>query len=227
MKLKNAPIVEAVVDLDCDMPPGFDLGAAEKATRDSFQAQYPKFRSLFLEQHRIEAKGDQPSMHSANRAIQALQFFQDDGKQLVQVRAQGFSFNRLAPYTNLGDYLPEIKRAWHLFAGLTSPLQIRVVRLRYINRILLPLTKGQLKLEDYVKMSPQLADDKLTLTGFLDQYAAVEAGTGHEVNVVVTSQPPEAEQVAIIFDNYVTSATRTEPQNWTWIVGKIETLKNK
>ena len=78
---------------------------------------------------------------SVRRGIQALQFLHADEKQLVQVRAQGFSFNRLAPYTSLDDYLPEIERTWHLFVGLASPVQIRVVQLRYINRI--PCRRGR------------------------------------------------------------------------------------
>ena len=121
----------------------------------------------------------------------------------MQVRAQGYSFNRLAPYTSMDDYLPEIERTWNLFLKLMSPVQLRVVRLRYINRILLPLTNGQVELEQYLKMNLRPADDKLTMTGFLNQYAAVEKETGHEVNVVVTSQPPENDRLPIIFDNCV------------------------
>ena len=72
-----------------------------------------------------------------------------------------------------------------------SPVQVRVIRLRYINRILVPLKNGQVDLRRYLRGSPRSADGKLMLTGFLNQYAAVEKDTGHEVNVVVTSQPPE------------------------------------
>lgn len=90
------------------------------------------------------------------RAIQALQFLQDDEKQLVQVRAQGFSFNRLASYTTLDDYLAEIQSVWELFTGLASPVQIRTIRLRYINRILLPLTNGSVELEDYFEIGSSL-----------------------------------------------------------------------
>jgi uncharacterized protein (TIGR04255 family) len=103
--LAKAPILEAVLDMDCDMSPGFNLAAMEERGRQAFRSQYPKFRNQFLEHHRIEAKVDEPAKHIAMRAIQALQFLHDNEKQLVQVRAQGFSFNRLAPYTSLDDYL--------------------------------------------------------------------------------------------------------------------------
>ena len=83
----------------------------------------------------------------------------------------------MAPYTSMDDYLPEIERTWNLFLKLMSPVQLRVVRLRYINRILLPLTNGQVELEQYLKMNLRPGDDKLMMTGFLNQYAAVEKET--------------------------------------------------
>ena len=72
----------------------------------------------------------------------------------MQVRAQGFSFNRLAPYSGLDDYLPEIERTWSLYVDLASPVQIRAIRLRYINRILLPLAANTVDLDEYLKIGP-------------------------------------------------------------------------
>lgn len=135
-KLANPPIIEAVLDLDCDMPPSQDIAALETPARESFRDHYPTFRTQLLQGFRIEQPPDAEPRLSAQRGIQAFQFLQEDEKQLVQVRAHGFSFNRLAPYTSLGDYLPEIERTWRLFVGFVSPVQVRLIRLRYINRIL-------------------------------------------------------------------------------------------
>lgn len=114
------------------MPPKFDLAELESAAREVFKPHYPKARVQLLEEHTIEQKAAEPPRFLARRAIQALQFLHDDEKQLVQVRAQGFSFNRLAPYTSLDDYLPEIQRTWQTFTKLASPVQVRAVQLRYI-----------------------------------------------------------------------------------------------
>lgn len=227
LKLAKAPIVEAVLDINCDMPPTFDLAALEGAARDAFQAQYPKFRTRFLEQHRFESMADEPTKHFAKRAIQALQFLHDDEKQLVQMRAQGFSFNRLALYTSLDDYLSEIQRTWEIFVGIASPVQIRVVQLRYINRILLPLTDGRVELDKYFKLSPTLPDkNKLQFAGFLNQHTAVEVDTGRQVNIVLASQPPVKEKLSIIFDICVTSAGATAAKDWTWILAEIQSLRD-
>ncbi len=224
--LANPPIVEAVLDLDCDLPPSVDFAAVQNAVGDTYGDRYPTVRPLFLQEAKIESKSDAPPEMSIRRGIQAYQCFDKSEKQLVQVRLQGYSFNRLAPYTSLDDYLPEIERTWNLFLKIMSPVQIRVVRLRYINRILLPLINKQVELEQYLKINFSPADDKLILTGFLDQYAAVEKDTRHEVNVVITSQPADNEQLPIIFDNCVACAARAQPEDWIGILAKIQSLRD-
>jgi uncharacterized protein (TIGR04255 family) len=227
LKLANAPIIEAVLDVDCDMPPGQQFATLEKPARDAFRSEYPKLRTVFVQTHQIETKADQPPQMSVQHAIQAFQFLHDDEKQLAQVRAQGFSFNRLAPYTTLDDYLPKIEQAWRLFIFITSPVQIRAVRLRYINRILLPLaTNGLVELSDYLKVGPRLPDEKrFTLVGFLDQQTAVEVTTGNRVNIVLTGQPIENDKAPIIFDITAESIIKAEPENWDLLLAQIMSLR--
>jgi uncharacterized protein (TIGR04255 family) len=177
-QLPNPPIVEAVLDVDCDLPPGFDLAALEGVARARFQDRYPKLRPLVMQEIALTAGG--PPNMSTRLAVQALQFLNEDERQLVQVRANGFSFNRLAPYTSLDDYLPEIERTWRLYVDLVSPVQLRIIRLRYINRILVPMTANTVDLDEFLKIGPRLPDEKrLVLSGFLNQLAAIEKDSGH------------------------------------------------
>jgi uncharacterized protein (TIGR04255 family) len=227
LRFAKAPIVEAVVDIDCDMPPAMDLTAMEKQARDQFRDLYPKFRTQLIQEHQIKQQiGAAPEM-SVRQSLQALQFLHDDEKQLVQVRALGFSFNRLAPYSSLDDYLPEIERTWRLFVELASPVQIRAIRLRYINRIPLPLTNGRVDLDEYLKHGPRLPDEeRLVFAGFLNQHAIVEAVTGNQANIVVTTQPPGADQLPLIFDIEATSVGNAEPGDWPWIQARIQSLRS-
>lgn len=230
LKLAHAPIVEAVIDLRCDMPPAFDLTGLEKQARDIFRAEYPKFRPQLIEKHRFEQHGDAPPKISATRGIQALQFLTEDERQLAQVRAQGFSFNRLAPYSSLDDYLPEIERTWRLFVGLAAPVQLRQVRLRYINRLPLPAVDGRVEFTDYLKISPRLPDeDKLHFVGFLDQHAAVDVETGNQVNIIMTMQPGEkgkTDVLPLIFDIEAVSIGDADPNDWAWILAKVASLRS-
>jgi len=228
LKLAKAPIVEAVLDIDCDMLPGQQFATLEQSLRTAFIKEYPKFRAALIQTQQIETKADQPPQMSVHHAVQAFQFLQDDEKQITQVRTQGFSFNRLAPYTGFNDYLPQIERAWRLFIAKTSPIQTRGIRLRYINRILLPLeSSGGVELDSYFKIGPRLPDEKrFTLLGFLDQQSAVEPETGNLINMVLTGQPIEQDKAPIIFDITVESSIKTEPDNWACILAKIESLRS-
>ncbi|MCX6916646.1 MAG: TIGR04255 family protein [Verrucomicrobia bacterium] len=225
-KLLKAPIIEAVLDIDCDMPPGREVAKLEQPAFEILRDHYPKLRTALVQMHQIEAQGDNPPKMLVRHAIQGFQFLHEDEKQLVQVRAQGFSFNRLAPYTSLDDYLPEIERTWRLFISVVAPVQIRTVRLRYINRILLPMPDSKVELEDYLKIGPRLPDeDRLTFTGFLNQHTAVEKDTGNQVNIVLTTQPPEDKMLPLIFDITVENAGAGEVENWTCLLARVQALR--
>src|ERR1700734_902652 len=172
IRLAFPPIIEAVIDVECDMPAQFNLLALEQAARTKFAGDYPEVKKRHIEQHRFQPRGEEPAEHTTSRGIQALQFIRSDKTQLIQVRATGYSFNRLAPYGSLDDYLPEIERTWKDFVEISAPLQVRVVRLRYINRFLLPLKEGKLSFEEFLTVGPQLPDQtNLNFSGFMNQYS--------------------------------------------------------
>jgi uncharacterized protein (TIGR04255 family) len=132
----------------------------------------------------------------------------------------------LSPYTSLDDYLPEIERTWKLFVGIASPVQIRTVCLRYINRIMIPMPNKKVELMDYLKVGPRLPDEhNLTFTGFLNQHTAVESDTGNQVTIVLTAQPSEPKFLPLIFDITAASPKAGEVENWPWLLGQIQALR--
>jgi uncharacterized protein (TIGR04255 family) len=216
-----------VLDIDCDLPPGFAVAALEDASYAQFRDHYPKRRTQFIQECKIEMKPDVPVSMSARPAIQAFQFAQEDERQLVQVRAEGFSFNRLSPYTSLDDYLPEIERTWRLYVDLVSPVQIRLIRLRYINRILVPLTAGMVDLDEFLKVGPRLPDEEtLLLSGFLSQQFAIEKHTGHQLNLVLTPQPRTDDKLPIILDITVGSGAVGDSTDWSNVLPTIQSLRS-
>jgi uncharacterized protein (TIGR04255 family) len=173
----------------------------------------------------IELKGETAASAAAQPALQALQLLQDDDRQLLQLRMQGFSFNRLAPYSSLDDYLPEIERTWRAYVDLAAPVQIRVIRLRYINRILLTMTANKVDLDEYLKIGPR-SPDGVELRGFLTQQVGIEKDTGHHVNLVLTMQAMENEKLPIILDITVASSTAVQPADWATIRASIDSLRS-
>jgi uncharacterized protein (TIGR04255 family) len=225
-KLPNAPIVEAVVDLDCVMPPGQDITALEAPARDAYGDRYPNVRPVYVGEALIEHHAGAAPEVSTKHGIQGYQFWQKDERQLVQVRAQGFSFNRLAPYTSLDDYLPEVERTWRQFVGIASPFEVQRVRLRYINRILIPTVDGRVELDDYLRGGPRLPDEKrLQLTAFVNQQIAVERETSNQVNIILASQPPEGDRCTVILDIAAMREERTPPTTWDSLLAQVQSLR--
>jgi uncharacterized protein (TIGR04255 family) len=226
LRLRNPPIVEAVLDIECDLPPGFDLPALETLLRERFRDRYPKFRPQCIQEREIETTADGPPLTSSRVAVQALLFLHEDEKQLVQVRAQGFSFNRLAPYSTLDDYLAEIERTWNVYVDLVAPIAIRATRLHYVNRILLPMQPNGVNVDEFLRIGPGLPDEEtLMLSGFLSQLAATEKDSGHHVNLVLANQIPTEENLPVILDIAVTAPVTTEPRDWPAIRACIESLR--
>lgn len=226
LKLARAPIVEAVLDIDCDLPPALELTSLEKSSRDLFQPHYPTMQTRYFLEHELEAVVHGASKSSTRSGIRGYMFFAEGRKQLIQVRSQGFSFNRLAPYSSLDHYLPEIQRTWRMYADLTEPEQIRTIRLRYINRINLPAEGQQIELTEYLRVYPRVPDEiGLVLGSFLDQYVAVEKESGHEVRATVTTQESEQGNLPVILDITATCAEPLDPQHWDAINSRIHSLR--
>jgi uncharacterized protein (TIGR04255 family) len=227
-KLPKAPIVEAVLDIDCALRPGHPVSDLERPAREAYRDHYPKTRVQLIQQHRIEAQRGAPPQFSVEQGLQAYQFLHDDERQLVQVRVQGYSFNRLAPYTTLDDYLPEIQRTWELFLRIASPVDVRAIRLRYINRIVLPMESGRADLDEYLRIGPRLPDEEsLMLIGFLSQNAAVERETGNQLITVLTHEPQQRETLPIILDITASYAVQPlDPNNWAEILARVQSLRD-
>lgn len=230
LMLASAPIVEAVVDIDCDMLALNDFEALDAAAFAALEGEYPKKRQRMLSEHQISALPDQPPTVTSSQGLQALQYLSVDEKQLVQFRTSGFSFNRLAPYTSLDDYMAEIERTWQIFVNTAKPVVCRTIRLRYINRILLPIKDDRVDLDVYLKLGPKLPDEgSLSFVGFFNQHSVVERATGNQVNIVFATQATtpavEANRLPIIFEIEAFRTVVCDPGDWQAIWGTITSLR--
>jgi uncharacterized protein (TIGR04255 family) len=229
-KLANPPIVEAVFDIDCEFRDSADISALEDLAKQTYASDYPVFRVRHLLEHQVRDIEGGPLEASFQKNIHSFMFLREDEKELVQVRPQGFSFNRLAPYEDLNGHLAQIETAWRQFMVIAKPNIVTSIRLRYINRIRIPLQDGRVDLEAYLKLGPRLPDEeRLAFSGFLNQYVAVEKATGHEVKTVLTSQQAEGNSLPIIFDITVASGESVVPDEWgeiRRIVDSLRDLKN-
>jgi len=214
--LTHAPIVEALLDLDCDLPPTLDFEALRERARQRLAERYPICRTKYSRQVEFPVAPETPNTLRVGDRIEAYGFWQQDEQQLIQLRQQGFSFNRMKPYTTLDDYLAEIERTWGLFVELAEPVMLRTVRLRYLNRILLPLKSGRVKLDDYLHIGPRLPAGKLALSGFLTRFSLLDPDTSFSAQLVLASEQWTEDELPLILDLAVTAAVSLPVDAATW-----------
>lgn len=226
--IPNNPIIEAVVDIDCDLPPKLDLQTLRESAGDALRDRYPNFRQQLIQKHLFLKKSDAPAEIQVNQGPGAMQFLTEDERQLVQFRPNGFSFNRLAPYGSLDDYLPEIESAWHSFLVLAQPVVIRKIGIRMINRIMLPMGGGGLNFGDFLTVTPRLPDtgSPLGFLGFLDQQMALDAKTGNRANIIKTTGSPQADKLPLILDTDVFFTCEIPPTDWRVIRERLDSLRS-
>jgi len=81
-------------------------------------------------------------------------FRSSDGRQIVQARLNGLTFNRLRPYKSWALFRDEARKHWELFADLAVPELVTRLGLRYINAIELPLGAD---FKEYLLTVPEIA----------------------------------------------------------------------
>lgn len=222
----TAPIIEAIVEIECNMPHGFSLDAVKQDAQRKFLESYPIERPHYVDEHRFEIQKDDQSEHSRKQMLVGFRFFSKDEKQIVQIKRSGFSFNRLAPYSTLDDYLDEIKRRWEEFVAIAKPLSLVRVELRYINRFLLPIENQTVDLSRYLTYSPRLPfEDKVSLRNFLHQYTFTDPSTAAEATTVLASQAIKDAEIPIILDIQVSKSMEHKPDDWNAVLNQIRALR--
>lgn len=222
-KLSRAPIVEAIVDINCDLDPSFSLLAVEDTARRTFIGDYPNEDKQLIQEFHVETRPE-GSMQSSQALLNALRFRSVGGEQLVQVRRQGFSFNRLAPYGTLDDYLPEIQTRWDSYRDIVRVKLVKQVSLRYINHIEIPCdSNGVWEISDYFKIATSnVWRDTVMVTEFLSRYNGISTEHSSGFQVILA---PKDHAMGVVLDITVQKALDVAPGDWTLVYEAINVLR--
>jgi len=136
--LKNAPITEALFDIRVKLPKSFIVDKFETIKQD-LSDSYPiiEKQQLFLEYHKVI--NGKPQIGPIEEGINGYFYKTDDKKEIAQFRRDGFTFNRLHPYTNWDDLIVKTKNLWPLYKKIANPEAVTRLAVRYINHLQLPL----------------------------------------------------------------------------------------
>lgn len=227
--LPNAPIVEAIIDFRVKTPAGLDIEAF-KPLPPSLLATYPFGEQLtkFESTTSIDQTGKTQPTQQIIQEKCGYRHISEDRKFIAQFRKDGFTFSRLAPYTDWDAVFVEAKKLflWYLDIGRIE--EINRIAVRYINVLNLP-SAGIGNFGKYLASPPRFpAAVPSFLTGFLTRVQILEIETGIEAAVVqaVQQAPAVPEKIPVILDIDVFQASNF-PLQPEILFPKIECLRNK
>jgi len=163
----NAPIVEAIFDIQVELPKGIGIAELE-AFCSTLSSTYPekKERSRFAGKFEIK-DNKESSAESFNLGVEGFLNWSSDRKQVVQVRLDGFSFSRLKPYEKWNLHFAEFIKHFKLYCEKFSPVRIKRVTTRFINVINLP--RGDVNWTDYFINAARAPIPNVSVTNFFDR----------------------------------------------------------
>jgi uncharacterized protein (TIGR04255 family) len=228
--LSKAPIAEAVIDFRVKLPSDFKLDAFQPV-RTELAREYPRFEEQrIVEQMFKQELGSAAEVSTRFSGIHGYRLLSNDGKNVVQLRRDGFTFSRLNPYTSWDEVFAEAWRQWCLYVEIAKPTEVSRIAVRYINRMVLPLPFTTP--EEYLKAPPMTTEGwPMEMTSFLSRVGMYEPESDISVNVIQALEPqisPE-DPVALILDIDAYQEISLPPSDGTIKerFGKLRLMKNR
>jgi len=150
----NAPITEALLDIRVSLPGETNLDRLANF-HNTVKEQYPNKRVRKSWKGGVRIKEGHPELLESQGGPDGYLFTSSDGRQVVQARLDGFTFNRMKPYDRWETFRDQAKALWQIYVKIACPKQITRIALRYINRIEIPLPIRDFK--DYILTCPEIA----------------------------------------------------------------------
>jgi uncharacterized protein (TIGR04255 family) len=106
----------------------------------------------------------------------------EDELLLAQFRVDGFTLNRLRPYTSWDDLRPVALELWRVYLDAARPEALVRLALRYINEVALP--SGTWEFSDYLRAAPSLPPEApQDVAAFFSKVTAVEPDGQNKVHI--------------------------------------------
>ena len=163
----NAPIVEAIFDVQMELPQNIGIPELEAFCK-IFSAAYPEKKARRKFAGKFEVKDNaEPSAETFNLGMAGILNWSPNHKQALQVRLDGFSFSRLKPYEKWDVHFTEFLKYLRLYCEKMSPVQLKRVATRFINVIELP--RETVNWEEYFINAARAPISNALVTNFFDR----------------------------------------------------------
>lgn len=228
--LTKAPITEALIDIKVILPSDFD----HKTLEQGYEALSPTYPLKIAGRRRnflMEEDSSGGPIHKGHEdEFLGYHFKSQEGDRVVQFRLDGFTFNKLKPYTTWEKIRDEAKPLWEIFTSITKPETVTRVALRYINKLDLPAENIN-EFSDYLTTPPDVPEGvPQGVLSFLSRIVITEPKIG--ANAIITQsyegmQSPDILPILLDIDVYCeTSFEPSDDALWEKLE-QLRILKNE
>lgn len=206
--LSRAPIVEAIVDIRVKARPALQADDLAVLHRQAAEAGFPKAEKQQIIKTTVKPKKGQVTTEDRFLGYVCRSL---DGLSVVQFRVDGFTFNRLRPYTRW-ELIWEVASAqWEAYRAVALPEAITRLALRYVNRIELP---PDYNLERVLQNPPVVPlADEVTMSRYSSKVTVSSretAGVSAHVAQIIEKKPgAEGAHLLLDIDAFVTCSMLT------------------
>lgn len=169
--LPRAPATEAIIDLRTQ--PAEHFSAEDYGQPPSeLAADYPDPKPISLQEFGVTTHADGRIGESkvVDHGCVGRRFTSSDGKHIVQLRKDGFTFSRLAPYTSWEDVWSAAEGWLNYYLKSRGQFEVQRLAVRYINRLSLPAPDGGVDMKRYLIAPPNVPTElNVCIEGFLNQ----------------------------------------------------------
>jgi uncharacterized protein (TIGR04255 family) len=226
--LNNAPIKEALIDLRVKLPPDFNVKRFEPA-KGILRKRFPKCKERRAFKGGFGMEDGRPIVETPiDLGVDGYIFTSSDEKKTVQFRKDGFTYNRLKPYTSWEDVLSEAKELWQLYVESSGAQIITRIAVRYINDLKIPLPIRDFS--DYLTVPPRIPDNIPQLCrSFFSRVVVHDTSREIDANIIQsleTGAGPEFATIIIDIDVYKRMELDTVRDEIWQVFEQLRDLKN-
>jgi len=225
--LREAPITEAIIDFRVKARSGFDP--------KEFNGLKPELLGRFprLDEARVGTVTFQLAPTGAtppvveDRGLQGLVFHSADERLLVQFRTDGFTLNRLKPYTSWAELFPMALELWNRYVSVATPEAVVRLATRCINHI--PLPPDMRDFEQYLRAAPQIPPElPQSVSAFFTRVTIHEGQlAAHIVQALQTDVASRRITVILDIDAFCDGSWNSADPDVGNVLGHLHELRNR
>jgi uncharacterized protein (TIGR04255 family) len=175
--LKNAPIVEALFDIQVQTSPDLSITSLKESFTKLVEPEYPSSEEIRAMEGFINFSAQGPQSRVTDLGSIGYMYRNESRTRAIQFRRNGFTFSQLKPYESWESLLEHSQRWWGSYSQIIPEKTVTRIALRFINRLELP---GDCKdIHTYLPYAPKVPlKGDYPIAEFVDRIVFQNQATG-------------------------------------------------